>query len=56
VVPKTTDVEIELEFRVSIAIPRVRFTAELIDKINDAKKLRKFHVRATSACSNKKTL
>jgi len=37
VVPKTTDVETGLELREIIAIPRVKFTAELINKIKDAK-------------------
>jgi hypothetical protein len=37
VVPKMTDVERGLELREIIAIPRAKFTAELINKIKDAK-------------------
>jgi len=37
VVPKTTDVETGLELREIIAIPRIKFTTELINKIKDAK-------------------
>lgn len=37
VVPRTTDVETGLELREIIAIPRVKFTSELINKIKDAK-------------------
>jgi hypothetical protein len=37
VVPKTTDVETGLEVREIIAIPRIKFTPELINKIKDAK-------------------
>jgi len=37
VVPKMTDVEAGLEVREIIAMPRVKFTPELINKIRDAK-------------------
>jgi hypothetical protein len=37
VVPRITDVEAGLELREIIAIPRVKFSAELINKIRDAK-------------------
>jgi hypothetical protein len=37
VVPKTTDAEAGLEIREIIAIPRIKFTPELIRKIRDAK-------------------
>jgi hypothetical protein len=37
VIPKTTDIEAGLEVREIIAIPRAKFTPELINKIRDAK-------------------
>jgi len=36
VVPKTTDVEKGLEVREIIALPRLKFTSDLIKKIKDA--------------------
>jgi len=37
VVPKTTDIEMGLEVREIIAMPRLKFTKELINKIKEAK-------------------